>query len=75
MLGEEQVADAVSYLHRCEIVHGDLKPDNIVVSPRWLAGRRPPRSPVHLRRQFGDRLSLADSILVDSEKAPPFLES
>ena len=30
-----QAADAVSHLHKCGIVHGDLKVENFVVDRRW----------------------------------------
>ena len=51
-----QVADAVSYLHRCGIAHGDIKPDNIVVDHR----HRP------LCRHFCVSVSFSISVLLST---------
>ncbi len=50
MEGRAQIADGVCHLHRCGIVHGDLKPDNIVVNRRYAHQQSPAQTmlPEHI---------------------------
>jgi len=74
-----QVVSAIEYLHSSSVVHGDIKLDNILITPRTdvvtlvdFGGCREVHRPVRLPVQRGTITYMAPELIRDASKAPAF---